>query len=388
MDPPITQFLGYSFHMEGSMRDGTLVTRAGLPEAVPGASFLPGPTFAGTYHTPGDPAESPYTYGRFHNPTWTNYEAALSELEGGAALAFSSGMAAITAIFGVTLRPGDLVVLPSDSYYTVRVLAEGYLSQMGIRVKTAPTAGNAQKGLIPGAKLLWLETPSTPALDVCDIATLTDLAHQAGVLVAVDNTTPTVLAQKPLALGADFSIASDTKALTGHSDLILGHVAVRDPAWVEQLHTWRTQTGAVPGPMEVWLAHRSLGTLDVRLSRQSENALTIASFLASRLEVLSVHYPGLPADPGHAIALRQMRYFGPVVSFVLASKEHAESFLSACKLVFQATSYGSLHTSAERRKRWGGDDVSEGFIRMNVGCEDIDDLLEDLGQALDSSQGD
>jgi cystathionine gamma-lyase len=368
------------------MKDSTLVTRAGLPEAIPGAPFLPGPIFAGTYHTPGEPADAPYTYGRFHNPTWTLYENALSVLEGGPALAFSSGMAAITAIFGVVLRPGDLVVLPSDSYFTVRVLAESYFSQMGIRVMTAPTARDAQKEYIPGAKLLWLETPSTPALDVCDIAGLSDIAHQSGALVAVDNTTPCVLAQKPLSLGADFSIASDTKALTGHSDLIMGHVAVRDPSWAEQLHTWRTQTGAIPGPMEVWLAHRSLGTLDVRLARQSQNALEIASFLASRPEVASVRYPGLPTDPGYAVASRQMRYFGTMVSFTLASKERAEKFLSCCKLIYVATSYGSLHTTAERRKRWGGDDVPEGFIRMSVGCEDAADLMEDLAQALDFSQ--
>jgi len=368
------------------MRDRTLVTRAGLPEATPGAPFLPGPIFAGTYHTPGDPTNSPYTYGRFHNPTWTNYEAALSALEGGPALAFSSGMAAITAIFGVVLRPGDLLVLPSDSYYTVRLLAQGYFTQMGIRVKTAPTARNEQKEIIPGAKLLWLETPSTPVLDVCDIAELAALAHEAGTLVAVDNTTPSLLAQKPLQLGADFSIASDTKALTGHSDLILGHIAVRDPALIEQLHTWRTQTGSVPGPMEVWLAHRSLGTLDVRLARQSQNALEIANFLVSRSEVRSVRYPGLSEDPGYAIASRQMQYFGQVVSFTLASREHAEAFLSACQLVYEATSYGSLHTTAERRKRWGGDDVSEGFIRMSVGCEDVGDLIEDIARALDISK--
>src|SRR6267142_1364266 len=237
------------------MRKGTRVVRAGLPKSSPGASFLPGPTFAGTYHTAGDPAGSPFTYGRFHNPTWAQSEQALSELEGGPVVAFASGMAAVAAIFGVVLRPGDVVVLPADSYYTTRVLADGYFTQMGVQVRLAPTVGNAQHQALTGAKLLWLESPSNPGLEVCDIAALATVAHAAGTLVAVDNTTPTVLGQQPLALGADFSMASDTKALTGHSDLILGHVATRDQEWADRLRTWRTQLGAVPGPMEVWLAH-------------------------------------------------------------------------------------------------------------------------------------
>ncbi|MEE9149584.1 MAG: PLP-dependent transferase, partial [Candidatus Tectomicrobia bacterium] len=182
---------------------------------------------------------------------------------------------------------------------------------------------------------------------------------------------------------ADFSMASDTKALTGHSDIILGHVATRDPERAEQLRTWRAQIGAIPGPMEVWLAHRSLGTLDVRLARQCRNALAIAQVLAARSDVHGLRYPGLPSDPAHAIARRQMQYFGPVVSFALAHRHSAERFLSACQLVYEATSFGSIHTTAERRARWGGDAIPEGFIRLSVGCEDVDDLLADLSQALD-----
>ncbi len=366
------------------MRRRTLVTRAGLPRPSQGTPFLAGPTFAGAYHAAGDPASSAFTYGRFHNPTWTLYEQALSELEGGPVVIFASGMAAAAAIFGVVLRPGDVVVLPSDSYYTVRVLANGYFTQMGVRVRTAPTAGNAQRQHLERAKLLWLESPSNPGLDVCDIAALVTAAHEAGALVAVDNTTPTILGQQPLALGADFSVASDTKALTGHADLILGHVAVREQEWAEQLHTWRTQMGAIPGPTEVWLAHRSLLTLDVRLERQCKNALAIARFLAARPEVESVRYPGLPADPAHLIAARQMHYFGPVVSFVLPDRASAEKFLAACQLVYEATSFGSVYTSAERRARWGGDAIPAGFIRLSVGCEDESDLIADLAQALDA----
>jgi cystathionine gamma-lyase len=368
------------------VRMGTRVTRAGLPPSTQGAPFLPGPTFAGPYHAAGDPASAPLTYGRFHNPTWTAYEQALSELEGGPAVLFASGMAAVAAIFGVALRPGDVVVLPADSYYTTRVLAEGYFAQMGVQVRMAPTVGNAQQQALTGAKLLWLESPSNPGLEVCDIAALAAAAHAAGALVAVDNTTPTVLGQQPLALGADFSMASDTKALTGHSDLILGHVATREQAWADRLRAWRTQLGAIPGPMEVWLAHRSLSTADVRLERQCHNALALATWLVSRSDVQAVRYPGLPQDPAHPIARRQMQRFGSVVSFVLADRQYAEAFLAACQLVYEATSFGGIHTTAERRARWGGDAIPEGFIRLSAGCEDTEDLLADLAQALDTTR--
>jgi cystathionine gamma-lyase len=370
------------------MRQRTLVTRAGLPKPSQGAPFLPGPTFAGPFHAAGDPASAPLTYGRFHNPTWTYYEQALSDLEGGPAVVFASGMAGVAAVFGVVLRPHDVVVLPSDSYYTTRVLANEYFTRMGVQVRMAPTAGNAQQQHLQGATLLWLESPSNPGLEVCDIAALVAAAHAEGVLVAVDNTTPTVLGQQPLALHADFSVASDTKALTGHSDLIVGHVATRDRAWAEQLRTWRAQVGAIPGPMEVWLAHRSLATLDMRLERQCHNALTIARFLASRPGVDGLRYPGLPADPAYDIAQRQMHYYGPVVSFALADRQRAERFLAACQLVYEATSFGSLHTTAERRARWGGDTIPQGFIRLSVGCEDVDDLLADLSQALEMAARD
>ncbi|GAC1388919.1 MAG: cystathionine gamma-lyase [Ktedonobacteraceae bacterium] len=364
------------------MRDGTRVIRAGLPDVKQGEPFLPGPTFAGPYHLAGNPATSAFSYGRYHNPTWTYFEQALSELEGGPALVFASGMAAVTAVLGITLRAGNVLVMPSDGYYTARMLAEGYFASLGIEVRLAPTAGNAQRELLEGAMLLWLETPNNPGLDVCDIAELAATAHHHGALVAVDNTTATVLGQQPLQLGADFSVSSDTKALTGHSDLILGHVAVQEPAWRERLQTFRTQQGSVPGPMEVWLAHRSLATLDVRLERQCKNAFAIAQFLTTQPAVHFVRYPGLPRDASYALASRQMKQYGPVVSFVLQGQAHAEHFLRTCRLVLQATSFGGVHTTAERRARWGGDTIPEGFIRLSVGCEDTQDLLEDIAQAL------
>jgi cystathionine gamma-lyase len=221
-------------------------------------------------------------------------------------------------------------------------------------------------------------------MTVYDIAALSQAAHRQGALVAVDNTTPTPLGQLPLALGADFSVASDSKSMTGHSDLLLGHVAVRDLELRAKIDQWRTLTGGILGPMEAWLALRSIATLPLRLERSCENAQRIAEFLTTRDEVVSVLYPGLPTHPGHEIAAKQMRYFGPVLSFVLHNKEAAEVFLSKSKLLTEATSFGGVSSSAERRARWGGDTIAEGFIRMSAGCEAVEDLIEDMAQALDA----
>jgi len=369
---------------EDSFRDATRLVRAGLPPAAQGEAFLPGPVFAAMYQFSGNPETSPFTYGRFHNPTWSHYEQALSELEGGHALAFASGMAALAAVFGTALRPGDVLVMPSDGYYTGRLLARGHFASAGIQTREFATTAPDTAAQLRGAKLLLLETPTNPGLDVCDIAALARAAHEQGALVAVDNTTATVLDQRPLALGADYSLAADTKALSGHADLMLGHVACRDAEAAQKLRTWRTQMGSIPGPMEVWLAHRSLASLDVRLERMCSNALAIANLLAERREVLRVRYPGLPSDPAHAIAKRQMKRFGPVVSFELASQKHAEQFFAHSKLVSEATSFGSVRTTAERRARWINDPCPPGFIRLSAGCEDPSDLLSDLSQTLDA----
>ncbi|WP_433965815.1 cystathionine gamma-lyase [Tunturiibacter gelidiferens] len=376
------------------MRDSTRIIRSTLSGTVPGEPLHTGPVFAAPYHTPGDPSDTPYTYARSHNPTWTALEKAIGQMESGQlatgesyranALVFASGMAACAAVFGAVLRPGDIVVLPSNAYYTARVLLQEYFAPMGITLRMSPTAGNAQAELLEGARLLWLESPSNPGMEICDVALLSEAAHRAGALVAVDNTTPTPLGQLPLALGADFSVSSDTKSMTGHSDLLLGHVAVRDPELRAKIDQWRTLTGAALGPMEAWLALRSIATLPLRLERSCENAQRIAEFLTSRKEVTSVFYPGLPSHPGHTIAKKQMRYFGPVLSFVLRDKGSADTFLSKSILLTEATSFGGVTTTAERRAKWGGDIVSDGFIRMSAGCEAIEDLLEDMAQALDA----
>lgn len=368
------------------MKDATRVVRAGLPNVAQGQAFLPGPTFAGPYHLTGDPEGSAYRYGRYENPTWSAYEAAISELEGATStVVFSSGIAAIAATFGTTLKSGDILSMPSDAYYAARKLAGGFLAALGVEVRLAPTANNGQLDHLRGAKLLWLESPSNPRLDVCDIPLLVRAAHEADALVVVDNSTASCLGQRPLALGADFSLSSDTKATTGHGDLVIGHVSVAEASWADKLRDWRSEMGSAPGPMEVWLAHRSLATLDVRLQRQCKNALAVAEFLASRGEVGGLRYPGLPTDPAYSTASRQMKLYGPVISFELANRELAEKFLKACELVFEASSFGGVHTTAERRARWGGDQVAEGFIRISIGCEDMQDLIADLSQALEAA---
>lgn len=364
------------------MHRDTAILHAGYRGTGEVGAFREGPQFAATFTTPGDPAQHRFTYGRYDNPTWAAFEAALGELEAGEAVCFASGMAAVSAVFGVCLRPGDVVVLPSDSYYTTRILATSWLAASGVTVRTAPTRDSALLGALGGARLLWLETPTNPQLDVCDIEELASAARARGTLVAVDNTTATAYLQQPLALGADYVVASDTKALTGHSDLVLGHVAVADPEKAAALRTWRTQHGAIVGPMEAWLAHRSIATLPVRLTRQCTSAQLLAEFLERQPTVSSVHYPGLKRHAGHEVAKRQMCAFGSVVSFELATAAHAERFLGALTLVREATSFGGVHSTAERRARWGGDAVGEGFIRFSVGCEAAEDIIADVTAAL------
>jgi cystathionine gamma-lyase len=295
-------------------------------------------------------------------------------------------MAAVDAVLGTTLLPGDVIVLAADCYYTIRRLAAGWFERLGIQVRLVPTRGNAQIAALDGAKLVWVETPTNPQLDICDIAAMVEAAHKRGVTVAVDNTTATPYLQQPLALGADFVVASDAKAITGHSDLILGHVATRDEERLTALRTWRTQHGAIAGPMEVWLAHRSLPTLPLRVARQCDSAMCLAQLLAGRADVAAVHYPGLPTHPGHDIAQGQMRSFGTIVSFDLVNRPHAETFLQSLTLVREATSFGGVHSMAERRARWAGDAISAGFIRFSVGCEAPEDILSDVTQALDRAR--
>ena len=338
-----------------------------------------GPVFVAPYQLVGNAAGAGYTYGRAGNPGWTELEEAIAAFEGGPVRLFGSGQAAVAAVLNVAVRAGDTVAITAGAYFGSRHM----MQELGLEVRElAPAAMERGEGLA-GARLIWLETPSNPRLEIIDVARVVEHARAAGALVALDNTTVTPLGQQPLALGVDFSLCSDSKSMGGHSDLLLGHVAVREESWLNKIDAWRNSMGAIAGPMEAWLLLRSLATLELRLARSSANALAIAEFLLSRKQVLQVLYPGLAGHPGHAIAARQMRCFGPVVSFKLASAEAADRFLASAKLVTEATSFGGITTTAERRARWGHDAVAPGFVRLSAGCEDARDLLEDLGRALD-----
>jgi len=347
-------------------RDTPGVTR---PPAE-GEPFLPGPTFAAPYHLTGDPDGKEYTYGRFDNPTWRAYEAELGRLEGGKAAVFASGMAAASTLLLSLLKPGDRLVLPSDAYYTVRTLARELLP---FDVEEVPTETQAFVDAAPGTRVVWVETPSNPGLDVVDIRAV---AAASDATLVVDNTLPTPLGQRPLELGADYVMASASKSLTGHSDLVLGYVAAGD---VDAVKAARSKLGTIAGPFEVWLAHRSLTTLDVRVERQCANALRLARLIGERVPV---RYPGLAADPAHEVAKGQMDSFGPVIGFTLPSEQAAERFLAEATLVTEATSFGGTRTTAERRARWRSDEVPEGWVRLSAGCEDPDALAGDVGQAL------
>jgi cystathionine gamma-lyase len=340
--------------------------------------------FAAPFHLPGDPEGAEYQYGRYGNPTWSNYEAAIGELEGGEAVVFASGMAAVTAVL-YALGEGGPIVVPDDGYFPTRRVAARLGAAAGVEVRLVPTDTARVVAATAGARLVIVETPSNPGLDVCDISTVAEAALAAGALLAVDNTLATPLRQRPLGLGAGLSLGAGTKALAGHADLMIGHVAARDSDHAEALRAWRRQTGAIPGPFEAWLAHRSLATLDVRLERQEANALALADLVAERDDVTAVRYPGRPDDPAHATAASQMQGFGCVLGFDPGDRERTEAFLAACELVIEATSFGGVHTTAERRARWGGDDVPDGWIRMSAGIEDTGDVCADVARALDAS---
>jgi cystathionine gamma-lyase len=345
---------------------GTRAVHAGLPAPEHGAPFLPGPVLAAPTHLTGD--ADPAGYGRYGNPTWSRYEAALGELEGGEALVFSSGMAATSAVLLGLLEPGDVLVAPSDGYPGVRTIATEHLEPRGIEVRLVPTDGAAIRSALHGAALVWIETPSNPGMAVLDVAGLAEATHAAGALLAVDNTLLTPYLQRPLELGADLSVASGTKALSGHSDLLLGHVATRLTPRRDQLKGWRDLHGAIPGPWETWLAHRSLATLGVRMERQQATAAALAELLRDHPAAGDVRWPGM----------------GGVLCFDLGSQRQAEAFLAGCRLVADATSFGGVHASAERRARWGTDAVGPGYIRFSCGVEDTGDVIADVGGALDA----
>jgi cystathionine gamma-lyase len=367
--------------------DGTRSVRAGEGPAVPGAPLRPSPVFAAPFQLGDLPPRTggADAYARTEHPTLREFESAVGELDGGRCLSFATGMAAITAAVLACAGTGDRVVLPSDGYYTTRLLAAEELRRFGIEVDyvaTPEVEAVAASGGLDGARLVFLETPSNPQLDVCDIAAVARAASAAGALVAVDNTTATPLGQRPLALGADLTVGSDTKALTGHSDVLLGHVSVTDDELYGRLKGFRDRTGSTPGPFEAWLGHRSMSTLDLRLARQAANAAAVAEVLASSPAVTGVRWPWRTADPSFDLAARQMLRPNGVVSAELADEAAVARLLAATRLWTAATSFGGVHSTIDRRAQWGGDAVAPGFIRLSCGIEDTADLVEDLSVAL------
>jgi cystathionine gamma-lyase len=353
--------------------DGTACVHAGSAQPVVGQPFLAGPVFAAPYHLGGEDF-----YGRVGNPTWRSLEDAIGALDRGHCTVFPSGMAAIGTLLRTLCEPRDAIVVPSDGYYLVRNL----VAELGVEVRAVPTVGPWTEDVVRGARLVLLETPSNPGLDVCDITAVAELAHAAGALVAVDNTTATPLGQRPLELGADLSVASDTKALAGHSDVLFGHITTSDDELAQRLRSARALSGAIPGPFETWLVHRGLGTLDLRLARQAENAAALVEALRRHGAVRNVRWPGSSDDLSYPIASRQMRRFGGVLTFELAAADAVTRFVEASELVSAATSFGGLHSTADRRAQWG-DPVAEGLVRFSAGCEDSHDLVQDVTNALD-----
>jgi len=346
----------------------------------PGDPLAPSITLTSTFHLPGDPTGL-NQYGRWSNPTWQGLEDALAILEDAPVVVFPSGMAAIAAIFHTLLAAGDRVLLPSDAYYATRALAEKFLAPFGVRIEKCAAAALAQADFA-GIKLAFIETPTNPGLDLTDIAEVCARAHAAGALVVVDNTTMTPLGQRPLELGADALVCSDTKAVNGHSDVLFGHVASRRTSLIERVRDWRTFSGAIPGSFEAWLVQRGRETLDVRFERMCTNAALLAERLEGHPKVVALRYPGLASHPAHAIAQRQMLRGGSMIALTLADKSAAERFIAGCRFMRAATSFGGVHTSAERRARWS-DAVPEGFVRLSVGCEPLEALWSDMRASLD-----
>ena len=350
--------------------------KAGLTQSAP---VVPPIVASATFHLPTVQSGGLF-YGRNGNPTWDAVEAQLALLEDAECVSFPSGMAAIAAALFATLKAGDTLVIPSDGYYVTRVLSEGFLAPLGIKVVQLPTR-SYDTADFTGAAVVYLETPSNPGLDVVDIAAVAKRAHAAGAVVIADNTTMTPLLQRPLDLGCDLVVAADTKAPAGHSDVLFGHVAGRDAVRMARVRDWRRMAGVIPGPFEAFLVHRGLETLELRLARMCSSAALIAGRLASHPTIRGLRYPGLPGDASHGAVGGQMANGGFLIGFQLADAGAAEGFLARCPLIEQTTSFGGTHTAGERRARWG-DAVPEGFIRLSVGVEPVEVLWDAISAAL------
>ncbi len=336
-----------------------------------------------------------FSYGRTDNPTRRALEECLAALEGGGfGIAFASGLAAAGACLQI-LRAGDHVIAGRDLYGGVYRLFTKVYRKFGLEFTFADLTDLAEleRSFRPTTKLVWLETPSNPLLRVTDIAAASALAKARGAVVVADNTFATPYLQRPLLLGADIVLHSTTKYLNGHSDVVGGALVARDPDLATELRFYQNAAGAVPGPQDCFLVLRGIKTLGVRMDRHCRNAARVAEFLAGHPKVERVHYPGLPGHPDHAVAARQQSLFGAMVSIELgASLAEAKRFTTLTRLFTLAESLGSVksllchpptmtHASVEPevRRRNG---IPDGLIRLSVGIEDAEDLIEDLAQAL------
>jgi cystathionine gamma-synthase len=342
----------------------TRVVALGRPQRTAGAPAGPGIELSSTYVAGDGP-----TYGRFGNRTWSTFEEVLGDLEGGRALAFGSGMAAISACLLLT-RPQGTVVLPQHVYNGTTTLIDQLAEVRRLVARRVdPTDTAATVAALDGADLVWLESPTNPMLEVCDLPVVLDAARERGVLSVVDNTFNTPLLSRPLEFGADVVVHSVTKYLAGHSDVVLGATVTADDAIHERLHNHRTLRGAIPGPHETWLALRGMRTLHLRLERACANAAELAVRLAEHEAVTQVRYPG----------------FGAIVCLEPAGgREAAERLEQRVRLWLPATSLGGVESSLERRRRHPGEPatVPEDLVRLSVGIEDVEDLWSDLDAAL------
>lgn len=346
----------------------TTVVHAGRPPREPDQPLNPPITMAATYVAGGDTE-----YGRYGNPTWTAFEDALGALEGGRTLAFSSGMAAASMLLDL-VGEGSTVIAPRHAYQGCLVALgdaelRGRLKAKLVDISDTETVVKTMQD-DEDAAILWIESPTNPALELADITALATAAHELGVQVVVDNTFATPLRQKPLELGADIVLHSATKYIAGHSDVQMGTLTIKDDATYAAIKGRRDMTGATPGPFESWLALRGLRTLHVRLDRAERNAAELADRLRSHGDVVQVRYPG----------------FGAIVGIELADGSAADRFQHATRLWVYATSLGGVESTLERRRRWKGEPatIPEGLVRLSVGIEDVNDLWEDLQQAFDA----
>jgi len=322
-------------------------------------------------------------------PTWEALETIVGGLEGGQALAFSSGMAAVAAVFD-QLSDGAQMVLPDDCYQGVVALARAGAEKRRWQVLRVPVEDTAGwLAAAPEADLLWLESPSNPLLKIADVAAICAAPRKTGSILAVDNTFATPLNQRPLKLGADISMHSATKFIGGHSDLLAGMLVARNPALFAALRKTRSLGGATPGTLEAWLAARGVRTLALRFERAQENAVRLAQWLEQQPRVEVVRYPGLASHPGHARAVAQLDGFGSMIAFdVSGGAAAADAVCRGLHLIRHASSLGAVESTMERRASNAGQEhLPPGLLRLSVGIESFEDLRADLDQALQRAGG-